>query len=189
MSIEDKNKWDKKYNQVPNLLEPREASLFVKKYASVGGGSKVLDLACGVGRNTIYLAHRGFSVDAIDISKEALDTLNSRINYGVKTIEADLDDYSFKDRYNLIIKCNYLDRDLIERTKSSLESGGVYIVETYIDDKDNEKKVSNPDFLLKKGELKEIFKDGFEILEYNEFTNESFESYKMKKAAIAARKI
>ncbi len=164
MSIKDKEKWDKKYNQVPTLLEPREATLFVKKYATVGGGLKALDLACGVGRNSIYLANRGFSVDSIDISKEALDILNSRINFGVKTIEADLDDYIFKDRYNLIVKCNYLDRGLIERTKSSLELGGVYIVETYLDDKDNEKKDSNPNFLLKKGELKQIFKAIFEYL-------------------------
>lgn len=53
---------------------------------------------------------------------------------------------------------------------------------------ENEKPPSNPDFLLKEGELKEIFSD-FEILEYDEFFNEKYELYKMRKQSIIARKI
>ncbi len=189
MSLEDKIKWDKKYKEKPKLLEPREPSLFVKKYCQVAGGKEALDLACGVGRNALFLEDRGFLVDAIDISKVALNILKDRSKGTINIIEADLDSFTPSKNYDLIIKCNFLDRDLIERTKKNLKSGGVYIVETYIEDKANEKKDSNPAFLLKKDELLKIFKDGFEVLEYKTFWNESYELYKMRKAAIAVRKI
>jgi len=188
MSLEDKIKWDKKYKEKQKLLEPREPSLFVKKYCQAAGGKEALDLACGVGRNALFLEDRGFRVDAVDISEVALDTLKSRSKGTINIIKADLDTFTPSKSYNLIVKCNFLDRALIERTKSSLKSGGIYIVETYIEDKANEKKESNPAFLLKKDELLKIFKDGFEVLEYKTFWNESYELYKMRKAVIAVRK-
>jgi len=189
MSIEDKLKWDKKYQEKSSLLELREPSLFVKKYCLVAKGKDALDLAAGVGRNALFLENRGFSVDAVDISSVALDVLKSRSKGTINIIETDLDNFNSTKSYDLIVKCNFLDRELIERSKEFLKSGGVFIVETYIEDKANEKPNSNPDFLLKKDELLKIFKDGFEVLEYKTFLNESYELYKMKKAAIAVRKM
>jgi len=189
MSLEDKKKWDKKYKENPRLLEDREPSLFVKKYSLIPKGREALDLACGVGRNALFLESRGFKVDAIDISSVALDILKSKSKGSINTILADLDSFEFSKSYDVIIKCNFLDRELIEKSKKALKKGGVFIVETYIEDKLNEKKDSNPNFLLKKDELLKIFKDGFEVLEYKTFWNESHELYKMKKAAIAVRKV
>ncbi|MFD6209209.1 MULTISPECIES: class I SAM-dependent methyltransferase [unclassified Peribacillus] len=37
------------------------------------GSGRVLELGCGPGRNAIYLAQKGCSVDAVDLSKEALE--------------------------------------------------------------------------------------------------------------------
>ncbi len=189
MSIKDKNKWNKKYTENPKLIEKREPSFFVKKYATATNGVDVLDLACGVGRNALFLEELGFRVDAVDISIKALEILKSRSKGLINIIEADLDDFKPTKSYDLIIKCNFLDRELINKTKDALNSGGVYIVETYIEDKDNEKKDSNPNFLLKKDELLNIFKDGFKILEYKTFWNDSSEIYKMRKAAIVAYKL
>jgi SAM-dependent methyltransferase len=189
MSAEDKIKWDKKYQEEPRLLEQREASLFVKKYYGVASGKDALDLASGVGKNALFLEIKGFRIDAIDISSVALEVLSSKSKGSINTIEADLDTYTFSKNYDLILMCNYLDRTLINRAKESLNSGGVFIVETYIEDKSNQKKSYNPNFLLKKDELLKIFKDGFEVLEYKSFQNESYELYRMKKAAIAAKKL
>jgi len=190
VSIEDKQKWDKKYTQHSELLKPREPSVMVKKYANALKEKKALDLACGAGRNALFLANRGFTVDAVDISKVALNILKSRAESNINIINADLDNYTpSKEQYTLIVKTNFLDRELIERSKDALKSGGIFIVETYIEDKDNEKKDSNPNFLLKKDELLKIFKNGFEVLEYKTFWNESFEKYRMKKASIVCRKL
>ena len=191
MAIDDKIKWDKKYSENSELLARRAPSEAVVKYYKMCSGKRALDLACGAGRNTIFLEEKGFFIDAIDISQIALNTLKSRAkSERVKPILADLDRFDLgKDCYDLIVKCNFLDRGLIERAKEALKIGGIMIVETYMEDPKNQKQDSNPNFLLQKDELLEIFKEGFEVLEYRTFWNESFEKYRMKKASIAAKKL
>jgi len=190
MAIGDKIKWDKKYSQKSELLAKRAPSAMVKKYYNKCSGKAALDIACGAGRNTLFLEEKGFFIDAIDISQVALDTLKRRVkSTRVKPILADLEQYNLGcKRYDFIVKCNFLDRALIERAKEALKGAGVMVVETYMEDAENEKRESNPNFLLQKDELLEIFNEGFEVLEYRTFWNESFEKYKMKKASIAVKK-
>jgi SAM-dependent methyltransferase len=188
MSLADKIKWDKKYSQNKSLFAYRPPSMFVRHYFDLAPNKKALDVACGGGRNTLFLQDLGFEIDAIDISSIALEELAKSINSNVKLIEADLDEYEFeKEKYGFIVMANFLDRKLIEKLKESLVDNGIFIVETYVEDELNEKKF-NKDFMLYKNELKELFKD-FEIIEYDEFMNEAFEVNRMKKAAIAARKV
>jgi len=55
---------------------------------------RVLDLAMGSGRNSIYLAREGFEVEGIDISQEVVtkvQTLASGENVNIKTTVADLE--------------------------------------------------------------------------------------------------
>ncbi len=195
MSVKDREKWDKKYVIKPQLLMPREASGVLKKYMISGAGKSALDLACGAGRNSCYLARLGYKVDAVDIAEIALKSLEKEaLTLGVLENIAlsleDLDTFSPKiDTYSLIIMMNYLDRDLIERTKAALKIGGHYIVETYMVDAANEKENSDQNNLLKPQELKDIFSDGFEIIYYDEFENEKNEIYRMKKAVIVVKKL
>jgi 2-polyprenyl-3-methyl-5-hydroxy-6-metoxy-1,4-benzoquinol methylase len=63
MSLQDRQKWDAKYIKKSELLRPREASANIKKFVEQTAGAKALDLACGAGRNTIYLAKQGYEVD------------------------------------------------------------------------------------------------------------------------------
>ncbi len=191
MARDDKIKWDKKYSENSELLARRAPSKAVVKYYKMCSGNRALDLACGSGRNSLFLEEKGFLIDAVDISQIALTTLKRRAkSERVKPILADLDRFNLgKDCYDFIVKCNFLDRGLIERAKEALRVGGIMIVETYMEDPKNEKQDSNPNFLLQKDELLEIFKEGFEVLEYQTFWNESFEKYRMKKASIAVRKL
>ena len=52
----------------------------------------------------------------------------------------------------------------------------------------NEKQGSDRSNLLEAEELKSIFSTGYEVLFYDEFENEPYELYRMKKQAIVARK-
>ena len=186
MSIEDKLKWDKKYQSQAELFQIRKPSKLLEKYANNAPIKYAIDLACGIGRNGLFLAENGFIVDAVDISEVAL----SKIKYpNINTILYDLDSFNTEKKYGLIVKTNFLDRNLINRAKNWLCNDGIFIIETYLDHKYNEKKHSNKDFLLQPNELKEFFKDGYEILEYSEYDDENYEMYRMKKAGIVAMKM
>ncbi len=195
MSKNDKQKWDEKYIKKSQLLNQREASANIQKYIKECSGNKALDLACGAGKNTLYLAKQGFIVDAIDIAEIALDTLNKYAKDNltqdlINTTLMDLDDFTpISDTYNLIIMTNFLDRVIIEKAKKSLKKDGIFIVETYMKDEKNEKINSDEKNLLYKEELKDIFLPKFEIIFYNEFENEENEIYRMKKQVIVAKKI
>jgi len=190
VSLQDKEKWDRKYTEMAGLLQKRPPSELVSSFHGEVPGTRALDLACGGGRHALYLAEKGFDVDAVDISPIALDALRSHADLEkINIIEADLDTFVPEvGAYDLIVKTNYLDRSLIERAKKSLKTGGIMIIETYMADEGNEKPDSNPAFLLQKEELPSFFKEGYTVLAYKEFWNEPHEKYRMKKQAIAVRK-
>lgn len=190
MALEDKIKWDKKYQNTPTLLQQRQASKKLIQIIDKTKGKKALEVASGTGRNSIYLAKAGFEIEALDISQVALDTLDNQGYNNITTKLIDLDNYvPLENSYNLIVMTNFLDRTLIPHLLQALKKDGILFIETYMEDKINSKPNSNPDFLLKKGELKAFFDEKFEILEYDEFLNENFELYKMMKQSIIARKI
>lgn len=190
MAQKDEIKWNKKYQEIPSLLDEKKPSEKLIKILEKTKGKKALDIASGAGRNSIYLAINGFDVEALDISQVALSTLS---NKGFKNISCklvDLDEYEIaKNNYDLIVMTNFLDRNIIPKLTNALKKDGILFIETYMDDKINEKPSSNPDFLLKKDELKSFFDDKFELLDYDEFLNEESELYRMKKQSIAIRKL
>ncbi len=189
MSQEDRKKWDEKYHDKPDLLDVRPPSKFVRNYHDRCEGKQALDLACGSGRHTLFLSEKGFLVDAVDISTVALEKLREKMGDSVTLIEADLDEYTPKqNHYDMIVMTNFLDRDLIARCYDALKDGGVFVIETYMEDDENEKQDSNPDFLLREDELVQVFYNGFKRLAYDEFWNEDFEKYRMKKQAIVVQK-
>jgi len=190
MSEHDRTKWNRKYHEKPTLLEDRPPSRLLETFYRQAPGDRAIDLACGSGRHTLFLAKNGFKVDAADISSLALAALGKKSDsLDVTLMEVDLDHFTPQEGiYDLVIKSNYLDRPLIKRTADSLKPGALFIVETYMTHPENEKEDSNPDFLLQPNELKEIFAEDFEILAYEEFWNEPYELYKMRKQGIVARK-
>lgn len=190
MAQKDKIKWDKKYTEISFLIEdklPSEKLIQIEKNVK---GKKALDIASGAGRNSIYLAKKGFEVEALDISKVALDVLNAKGFENITCKLVDLDEYEVpKNSYDLIIMTNFLDRNLIPKLSNALKKDGILFIETYMEDKINEKPPSNSNFLLKKEELKTFFDESFEILDYDEFLNDDSELFKMKKQCIAVRKM
>lgn len=71
------SKWDKYYRKYPlnelgwELGKPRSTLVNLVETGSIKVGN-ALDLCCGAGTNTVYLAQHGFSVAGIDISATAL---------------------------------------------------------------------------------------------------------------------
>ena len=126
----------------------------------------VLDLACGSGRNAIYLARMGVEVICADLSSETLDKAGDlAVKHG-----ADIDLWQVnleqegvnplpETAYGAILVFRYLHRPLIPCIKKALRRGGLLIYETFTIDQPRFGKPRNPDFLLRPGELLETFED------------------------------
>ena len=194
MSQKDQIKWDKKYTENHTLLGFREASPLLRQFLFSAGGTKALDVACGTGRNTLYLAQNGFEVDALDISAVALQELTQHMHKitdlaHIHTQLVDLDSYTPSlSSYDLIIQTNFLDRRLIPLLAQALAKNGILIIETYMLDPENEKKGSNESYLLRPGELPGYFDEHYEILFYDEFWNRG-ENYRMRKQGIVVKRL
>ncbi|HSG23522.1 MAG TPA: class I SAM-dependent methyltransferase [Azonexus sp.] len=117
----------------------------------------VLDLACGSGRHTRLLAGSGYRVLAVDRNLLALAGLQGLV--GVNTAELDLegDDWPLAGQsFSGIVVTNYLWRPRLADLLASLAPGGVLIYETFMLGNEAFGKPSNPEFLLRSGELREV---------------------------------
>jgi 2-polyprenyl-3-methyl-5-hydroxy-6-metoxy-1,4-benzoquinol methylase len=75
--MSDYNEWDQIYRKYPleswgwELGKPRPVLVEFVETGIIKKG-ETLDLCCGAGTNTVYLAEQGFKVTGIDISKRAI---------------------------------------------------------------------------------------------------------------------
>jgi SAM-dependent methyltransferase len=114
---------------------------------------RVLDVACGAGRHARYLAAQGLEVLAVDRDEYPIP--------GVTFVRADLEGgnpWPFAgERFAGVVVTNYLYRPLFPVLAASLEEGGVLIYDTFMRGNERYGRPSNPDFLLRPGELLEAF--------------------------------
>ncbi len=184
MSREDRERWNKKYN---NNVIPTKVVKVVEDFAKLATGERALDLACGMGRNAKFLASLGFKVDALDISPIAIESLKNRENINPK--EVDFDRYVLPEkRYDLIVCTYFLKRELFPQIEKALKEDGIFIFETFMHHPDNSKVPSNPAFLLNEGELEATFDEKYELLHLREFMEEGICGEKSMKASMVAKK-
>lgn len=131
-------------------------------------GSRILDLAAGGGRHTRYFKRLGCRVTALDRDVSGLQDL---VDKGLEVVAADLEDGSswpLGDRqFDGIIVTDYLHRPLFPHLAGALASGGVLIYETFGVGNERFGKPSNPEFLLRPGELLEFAAaHGLQVLAY-----------------------
>ena len=185
MAIEDKERWDEKYSKKTKI--PEEAIPLVQNYTELAPGKQALDLACGMGRHSKYLAGKGFTVDALDISSVAISHLQGLPHIHAK--EVDFDTYSLpKEKYDLIVCVYFLKRSLFAQMIDALKPNGILLIETFLHNEENEREPSNPAFLLSEGELEAFFDDRCELLHIKEYMDSDYMGYKTMKTQMVARK-
>lgn len=163
--LQDQLKWNEKYQ---TKSTPHEPSSIVKQYSKLAGGKKALDIAAGNGRNALFLAKQGFTVDAVDISDTGLKLFAGQ-HPNIHCICVDLDNFDIPDaRYELIINIKYLNRRLFPYIRRGLAPGGILIFQTFVDapsDANNDPICR--DYRLRKNELLRTFLS-FSIVYYKE---------------------
>ncbi len=144
---------------------------FLKTHVASLPRGKAADLAAGEGGNAVFLAQKGFRVEAVDISSVGLRKARSFARtkqVKIRTVQADLDHFQIEPgRYDLITVFYYLNRRLIPRIKKGLKKGGRIVYETYLVEQSLLGGPKNPDYLLKTNELLSLFQE-FRVLFYRE---------------------
>lgn len=165
----DQEKWNAKYKQAKDT--PPLCAAVERFWPLASHKSRALDLAAGLGGNSIYLADQGFDVDAVDISDVAVGRLKGR-HPRVTPICADLDQYAISvQTYDLILNIHFLNRRLFPLIMEGLKPGGVLIMETFLEgDPQEARETTCRDYLLRPNELLHAFLK-LHILFYEEKEN------------------
>lgn len=167
---------------------PDWPSELLVEYLHLANIGKALDIACGTGRNTHYMADKGFEVDAVDISEYALEQIKEDIK--IHKIDADLDEYRLQpEAYDLIVKFNFLDRNLFDQIIRALKPGGIFIYETFVKTpvEAGYHNPTNPDFHLDLNEVPQAFK-ALELIHYEEKDTVNLRDEKVRVASYVGKK-
>lgn len=118
----------------------------------VPAGATVLDVACGGGRHVRWFAGRGCRITGVDRDAAAVEPLRGMAEVVVADIENGPWPFTGR-RFDAVVVTHYLWRALLPTLVDSVGDNGVLIYETFADGNQTVGKPSNPDFLLRPGEL------------------------------------
>jgi SAM-dependent methyltransferase len=155
--------WNERYSTGEAADRPPEP-LVVRAVIGRQPG-RALDIACGLGRNALYLAAQGWHVTAVDYARVALDILAERAVEGldVHPVLADLEAGEFDiepESWDLIVDCCFLHRPLFPAIKSGTRPGGLFVGVFPMSG-------INPAFLMAPGEGRQLFGD-WKLIHYEE---------------------
>ncbi len=135
MSTHDSERWNERYANGA-YGERTHPAVLLEDWLHVVPSGRALDIACGAGRNAVFLAAGGFEVTGVDISTAALELAATRADQAGLAIcwqQHDLDEpLSVVDPYALIIVVRYADAALVTELTKALQPGGVLLVEAHL---------------------------------------------------------
>ena len=156
MTAADRAKWNQRYREGAYQSRTHPSVFLEECVSALPPSGRALDLACGTGRNAIYLAGLGFAVDAVDISTEALAIGRARASaLPICWLEHDLDaGFTLDANYDVIVNIRFVNVPLLESLLPSLRPNGVLIVEQHLaTSRDDVIGPRNPAFRVAPGEL------------------------------------
>jgi len=162
-------KWDEIYRHKADT-DPMPASMLSQYSHLLPQHGLALDLACGLGGNTFFLAEQGLQVDAWDISSVAIERIKSKTEArNIQALSIDICDAPFpKNHYDVIAVSRFLERQIIPQLIDALKVGGLIFYQTFTLDKAQSGGPSNPKFLLQKAELLSLFSSLSPIIYHEE---------------------
>jgi tellurite methyltransferase len=173
MSDAERDKWNQRYRDGAYESRTHPTALLSEWLPRLPVG-RALDVACGAGRNALYLAAHGYRVDALDISDVALARgrrIAAERGLDVHWICADLGespDATLPEvDYDLIVWVRYTHRDFMPHLIRRLKPGGALLCEQHLVSEAAVAGPSNPAFRLPPGELERMARD-LHVVHYQE---------------------
>jgi SAM-dependent methyltransferase len=155
------------YNRLytgPAEFNTQPNQLLVEAVDGVQPGT-ALDVGMGQGRNSLYLASKGWRVTGFDVAEVGLEKAREeagRLGLKVDAVHASDDEFEFgHERWDLIAIIYALEKRSVHRVRDALKPGGLIVVEA------GHSETSGAPFEYDSNELLELF-NGFRILRYED---------------------
>lgn len=168
---ETQRKWNERWREKTSTSK-WQVDPWLQKVLPLLPEGRAMDVACGIGRNALFLAEQQFRVTAIDISDEALEQLqqeNTARNLAIETRRVDLetDPVLPTGPFDLVLILFYLHRPLLSLLREAVRPGGAIVLRTFSSAGPFAGGPDNPEIVLRPGELLEMFID-WEVLLHEE---------------------
>ncbi|MGB5623763.1 MAG: methyltransferase domain-containing protein [Gammaproteobacteria bacterium] len=179
MSRSDREKWNKRYRDGAYATRKHPSVLLTEwlpKLAIDAETPRGIDLACGIGRNALYLAQHGWRVNAVDVSGVALQKLAAAATdeLDIRCTEMDLEtglpwpaELTAAGPFDLALMIRYTNLPLIAQLQEILKPGAYLLVEAH---RVTEETVAGPGdarFRVAPGALREAA-GAYELVDYRE---------------------
>ena len=150
----------------------KKPNLKLKGFIKSDKARVALDLGCGNGVNSIFLAENGYKVDAIDFDSEAINILEKQIKnkkLNIQTFNQNIRNFEFpKNKYSLVLALNTLEffklsevKKIINKIYESLLPSGIFYMIDF--------STRDPFYKKCKAELKEIESGTFFVPKFDSF--------------------
>ena len=172
-TVSHRNHWDTKYSQGnthADYIPDPDLFRLIHHFPTSG---LALDVACGTGRNSFFIAEHGLDVVCLDFSSEGLNFLKQHRSHEPITqklfpIQADLSDIPLPtEKFDAVFVIRYLDRTAFDSYLDALKLGGLLFFKAFNVNHLKTKPGFNQEYLLDKQELIDRFKDN-EIIASND---------------------
>jgi len=166
-------KWDEKFARGDEIHGFAPSAPLADAIRGVPPGL-ALDLACGAGRHSLFLAERGWRVVAMDGSRVGLDRmLEEACSRGIearidaRTADLESDGFALEpDSFDLVCDFYFLHRPLFAQIRKAVRPGGLFVAAIHVQD---EGASAPHSFLLAPGELLALVESwGWEIVHARE---------------------
>lgn len=149
----------------PFLVEALEV---IGSNCDARSGLRAMDVACGSGRDAVYLALQGYNVLAVDLLPDALDRAadlarRNRVRLATLAMNVETGPALPPDMFDLVTVFRFLHRPLFPLLRRAVAPGGYIVYETFHQrNRKTGSRPNDPAHLLSTGELSAAF-EGFDI--------------------------
>ncbi len=189
----DRARWDKRYHEERHLASLAPLPLLVTSAELLPRAGRALDVACGAGRNALFLSSLGLRTTGIDVSPMGLALARSAAKergLELELVAADLLRFPIPEgAFAVVLVSHFLERALFPALEAALEPGGVLVYETFTRDQlaFPEAHPRKEEFLLGPNELLRAF-PRLRVLRYAETTQRLTDGRRCSLAQLVARR-